>query len=98
MAAYMILDIEVKDASAYAEYVKRVPPIVERYGGRYIVRGGKSTTLSGQWQPERMVVLEFPSMEQIQKFSTSPDYAPVGAISKKAANIRSIAVEGFEGE
>lgn len=96
MAVYMILDITVNDMDRYQEYVRQVPAIIERHGGRYLVRGGATLVLEGSWEPERIVVLEFPDAESAQAFATDPDYAPLLAIRHEAATSNLIAVEGVE--
>ena len=81
MSVYMIIDVEVTDSDTYAEYVERVHSVVEKFGGRYLVRGGDVRVLAGDWHPERVVLLEFPSAEHLQRWLTSPEYAPLGAHS-----------------
>ncbi len=80
MAVYMILEIEVVDAETYAEYVQQAPATVEQYGGRYLVRGGAITALAGDWDPQRMVIIEFPSMERFQEWLTSPEYRAIAPL------------------
>ena len=63
MAAYVIGEIEVTDPTTYEEYRKQVPAVVAKFGGKFIVRGGKVEPLEGNWAPKRVVALEFPSME-----------------------------------
>ena len=58
MAAYVIADIEVTDPAAFEEYRQKVAPLIAKYGGKYLVRGGVSETLEGDWAPNRLVVLE----------------------------------------
>ncbi len=95
MSVYMILDVvEVIDKEAYAQYREKVPPIVEKFGGRYLVRGGEIKAVIGDWKPGRIIVLEFPSHEHIQKWFNSPEYAPLAAIREKATKARGIIVEG----
>jgi uncharacterized protein (DUF1330 family) len=94
MAAYVIGEIEVTDPVPYEEYRKQVPAVVTKYGGRFIVRGGKAETLEGGSPPRRMVVVEFPSMEQALKWYRSPDYAPLIKMRQKASRGRVIVVEG----
>ena len=60
MAAYVIVEIEVTDPVGYEEYKKVASATVEKYGGKYIVRGGATEVLEGNWKPKRIVVLEFP--------------------------------------
>jgi uncharacterized protein (DUF1330 family) len=95
MAAYIIVEIDVQDATAYDEYRRLAPPSIAQYGGRYIVRGGKTVTLEGDWIPQRIVVLEFPDMERACAWQASPEYAPAKAIRERCASARMIAVEGM---
>ncbi len=94
MAAYVFAQIEVTDAGLYEEYRKQVLPVVTKYGGKFIVRGGKVDSKEGEWKPQRMVALEFPSMEQAQKFYHSTEYAPLIALRQKASKGKLIIVEG----
>ncbi|HET9270193.1 MAG TPA: DUF1330 domain-containing protein [Vicinamibacterales bacterium] len=95
MAAYVIADIEITDPAAYEDYRRRVPDVIARYGGKYIVRGGKVEPLEGGWSPKRVAVVEFPSMEQALKFYRSPEYAPLIAIRQKASRGKLVIVEGL---
>lgn len=94
MAVYSISDITVKDPEAYKEYMERAAPLVEKFGGRYLVRGGKVTPGEGGWHPNRVVILEFPDEESMMAFRASPEYAPVGEIRHTAADTKSFRVEG----
>lgn len=94
MAAYVIADVNVTDATLYDDYKKLVPATVEKYGGRFAVRGGAVDAKEGDWKPARLVVLEFPSMEQARRWYASPEYAPALALRLKAAKARLILVEG----
>jgi uncharacterized protein (DUF1330 family) len=94
MAAYVIVQVDVKDAAQFEEYRKQVPATIAQYGGRYLVRGGKVQTLEGGWQPTRVVVLEFPSVEQARKFYDSPEYGPQKALRLGCTDSRMILVEG----
>ena len=94
MAAYVIGDIEVTDQGIYDDYRKQVLATVEKYGGRFAVRGGKVEPLEGGWSPKRVVLLEFPSFEQAQKWYRSPEYAPLIELRQKGARGRLILVEG----
>ena len=67
MPAYFIVDNEVTDSAGFEEYRKQVPITVEKYGGRFLVRGGQIQTLEGDWKPKRIVVTEFPSIEQARR-------------------------------
>jgi len=94
VAAYVIAEVNVTDPKLYDDYRKQVPATVEKYGGRFAVRGGAVESKEGGWNPARLVVLEFPSMEQARKWYNSPEYAPALALRLKAANARLILVEG----
>lgn len=94
MPAYVIGEIEVTDPAAYEEYRKQVLAVVTQYGGRFIARGGKTEVLEGSPAPKRMVVLEFPSYEQAQKWYRSAQYAPLIAMRQKASHGRLVLIEG----
>jgi uncharacterized protein (DUF1330 family) len=94
MAGYLIVEVDVHDAAGFEEYRREVPATIAKYGGRYLVRGGKSETVEGDWNPRRVVVLEFPSVEQARKFYDSPDYAPQKALRFRCAHSKGIIVEG----
>jgi uncharacterized protein (DUF1330 family) len=94
MPGYVIAEVEVTDPATYEEYRKRVPAIVAQYGGKYLVRGGAVEFKEGGWNPKRLVVLEFASLEQARKWYHSPEYAPVLALRLKAARSKMVLVEG----
>jgi uncharacterized protein (DUF1330 family) len=96
MAVYMILEIEVVDAETYGEYVGQAPATVEQYGGRYLVRGGAVTPLAGGWDPQRLVVIEFPTMERFQEWLTSPEYTAIAPLRERSTKGKVIVVEGVE--
>jgi uncharacterized protein (DUF1330 family) len=94
MPAYFIVDLEVTDPAGFDEYRKLVPATIEKYGGRYLVRGGRTETLEGNWQPKRVVVLEFPSVEQARRWYNSEEYRNPKALRFKTAKANLILVEG----
>lgn len=96
MTAYVIVEIDVTDPEGYEEYRRLAAPTVANSGGRYIVRGGKTETLEGGWAPQRIVVLEFDSVEQAKAWWSSPEYEPIMAIRHRTANTRMIVVEGVQ--
>jgi uncharacterized protein (DUF1330 family) len=96
MSVYVVADIEIKDRDAYTEYQKLVPSIIEKYGGRYLVRGGTIIPGEGEWDLTRIIILEFPTAADAHAMLTSDEYAPVGAIRHKAAESRSFMVEGID--
>ena len=94
MPAYIIVDVEVTDPANFEEYRKQVPATVQKYGGRFLVRGGAMEVLEGDWRPKRVVVLEFPSMEQAKRWYDSEEYREPKAIRLKASKANLIMVEG----
>lgn len=94
MAAYFIVDVEVTDPVGYEEYRQLVPATIAQYGGRFLVRGGAVEQLEGDWQPGRVVVLEFPSLEQAKRWYHSEEYRDPKALRFKTAKAKMILVEG----
>ncbi len=97
MAGYLIANITVRDPKGFAEYGKQVAPIVARYKGRYLVRGGELRTLEGDSNLKRLVVLEFPSLAEAQRFYDSPEYAPVLKLRLASATGDVVLVDGYSG-
>lgn len=94
MSAYVIGDVEVTNPEGYQEYSPQVPATVEKYGGKYLVRGGAVETVEGSWMPNRMVVLEFASMERAREWYNSPEYAEIREIRFRNANSNVVFVDG----
>ena len=95
MAAYLIGDVEVIDAAGFEVYGRQVPATVAAYGGRYLARGGAIEPLEGGWAPKRCVILEFPSMAQLETWWDSPEYVPLRAIRERTARSRIFVTEGL---
>jgi uncharacterized protein (DUF1330 family) len=94
MAAYVLVDIKIHDPVTYEEYKRIAPSSIAAFGGKYIARGGKTATLEGTWKPNRMVILEFPSLEKAQAWWGCAEYAPAKALRQKSASTEMIVVEG----
>lgn len=94
MAAYVIVQVEVNDPVRYEDYKKMVPPSIDKFGGRFLVRGGKTDTLEGGWAPKRFVIVEFPSVEQAKAWWASPEYAEAKALRQATADSMMIVAEG----
>jgi uncharacterized protein (DUF1330 family) len=94
MPAYVLVDAKVTDPAQYEEYRKVAPAAIARYGGRYLVRGGATTVLEGEWQPNRIVVLEFPDGDAARRFYESPEYRAARALRAGAAAMNVIVVDG----
>jgi uncharacterized protein (DUF1330 family) len=95
MPAYLISRITVTDPQKYEEYKKAAPEAIRRYGGRYLVRGGEVEVLDGSHDGRRLVVLEFPSIEDVRKFWNSPEYAEAKKLREGAATMDAWAVPGL---
>jgi uncharacterized protein (DUF1330 family) len=95
MAAYVIVDLEIVDPAGFDKYRKRIVPIVENYGGKYIVVSDRVETLEGDWKPERIVVIEFPSMEQAKEWFNCEEYREPSEIRHRTAKTNMILVEGM---
>lgn len=95
MSAYIIVDVTVYNTEPYENYKKLTPASLTAYDGKFIVRGGKAETLEGDWQPGRVVVIEFPSVEKAKQWWVSEEYTPAKAIRQANAKTRLIVVEGF---
>ncbi|MFT3719217.1 DUF1330 domain-containing protein [Pseudorhodoferax sp.] len=94
MPAYVINDMEVTDPQRFEEYKKLSPATVAQYGGRFLARGGRTEVLEGAWSPRRLVILEFPSVEQARAWIDSPEYAPARRLRQLSAVSNLILVEG----
>ena len=94
MSAYFIVDLDVTDPVGIEEYRKQVPATIAKYGGRYLVRGGDHETLEGDWRPRRVVLLEFPSVEQAKRWYDSEEYGEARKLRQGAAKLHMVAVEG----
>lgn len=96
MSVYLVIEFAIDDGEGYAEYVRRVPDTLLPHGARYLARGGAVWPLSGDWHPERMVVIEFPSRGHFERWVHSPAYAAIAPLREHAAGTRSILLDGFE--
>lgn len=94
MPAYVVVRVEVLDPERFANYQQLATPSVEKFGGRFVVRGGSMVTLEGSWDCPRMVVLEFPSLERATSWYRSPDYQRAIEARKGAAHFHMVALEG----
>lgn len=95
MSAYIVVQVDVQDPTRYESYKKLVPPSLEKYGGRFIVRGGKTETLEGNWTPKRFVIVEFPNAERAKAWWSSRDYAEAKALRQATASTQMIIAEGL---
>lgn len=94
MTAYVIVDIEVTDPEGYEEYKKLSPPAVAAYGGKFVTRGGRTEVLEGDWVPNRLVILQFDSMEKAKAWLDSPEYSKAKSMRHRYARSNMVVVEG----
>lgn len=93
MTALIIVDVRVTNPAKFDEYRKLVPATLEPYGGRFLARGGRVETLEGGWDPKRIVVIEFPSMERARAWWASEEYKVPKQMRMASAETRMIIVE-----
>ena len=94
MAAYVIVEVTITDPVEYEDYKKLTPAAIAAYDGKFVVRGAQTICLEGDWNPERIVVLEFPSVERAKEWWTSDIYTAAKTIRQRAATTKMIVVEG----
>ena len=94
MSAYAIVQINIINYDPYLEYIKKAKPIVEKFKGEYIVRGGKFLKMHGKWDYERTVIVKFPSCEKAIEWYNSEEYAPIKKIREDNSDCNVIIIEG----
>lgn len=97
MPAYIVVEVDVHNPTEYEDYKKLTPGSLKNFQGKFIVRGGKTETLEGDWNPKRFVMIEFPTLQLAKAWWTSEEYAPAKALRQRTASSKMIVVEGFEG-
>lgn len=94
MKAYVVVDVTITDHAMYEDYKKLTPASLVPFNGKFVVRGGQTEVLEGQWQPGRFVILEFPSKQKAKEWWSSAGYAPAKALRQAASSTNMIVVEG----
>ena len=95
MSAYVIVNIDVQDAELFAEYRTKVPAFVQKYGGEYLARGGKTVVMEGDWTPQRLIIFRFPDIASAQAMLDDPEYQPLKELRLRAARTQMVAIEGI---
>ena len=95
MSAYVVVQVDIKDPARYDDYRKMVPASLEKYGGKFLVRGGKTHTMEGGWAPKRFVLVEFPSVEQAKAWWDSPEYRAARDLRWATSDSQLIIAEGI---
>jgi uncharacterized protein (DUF1330 family) len=96
MPAYVIVDIDVIDPERYEQYKAATPATIAAADGRFLVRGGAVTILEGNWQPSRLVVLEFEDLTAAERWYESDAYQAAKKLREGGARMRMVAVQGVE--
>ncbi|HYE96886.1 MAG TPA: DUF1330 domain-containing protein [Rubricoccaceae bacterium] len=96
MSAYIVVEIDIHDPDTYERYKALAPASIAQYGGRYLVRGGTTRPLEGDWHPPRFVILEFPDATQAHAWWESEEYAPAKALRHLSARTQMLLVEGLD--
>jgi len=94
MPAYIIVDIDIVDPAGYEQYKNLAGATVEKYGGKYIVRGGKSEVLEGDWRPKRIVILRFDSIARAKEWLNCEEYREPRKMRHRTARTNMIVIEG----
>ena len=98
MAAYVIADVRVEDPAQYEDYKRMVPATLAAYGGRFIARGGRTEVLEGEWRPNRVVIIEFESVERAKEWWASEEYRAARDLRQRTSTGSLIVVEGLKVE
>ena len=96
MAAYLLAQVEVHDMQQYRKYTARTPAIIEKYGGRFLTRGGEVVTLEGEGPSNRVVLIEFPSLQTVLDFYNAPEYQEVKELRLPASTASFLALDGVD--
>ena len=95
MSAYVITDVEITDMSLYRQFMEGVTDTVEAHGGKFVARGGEIEVRLGDWNPKRIAILRFDSLQQVHAWLESPEYTALDDIRSRSANVNMVVVEGL---
>lgn len=93
MTAYVIFDVEIYDLVRYQHFMNQVKPALADAGAKYLTRGGAHRVYEGDWNPRRIVILEFPSLDAWEDFYNGPIYQGLKAIRDQCSSARLVGVE-----
>ena len=96
MKAYLVLDFSIHDLEAFRPYIANVPAFIGKHGGKYIVRGSEPSVIEGDWSPERMVIIEFPTRQNAEQFLADPGFQELAKVRHKTTTSRLVLVDGAE--
>ena len=96
MMAYLVLDFAVRDLPGFLPYVDAIAALIDKHGGRYLVRGARPAVVEGDWAPERMVILQFPARENAQAFLADPQAQALFAVRHRTTDSKLVLVDGCD--
>jgi uncharacterized protein (DUF1330 family) len=96
MKAYLVLDFSVHDLEGFSPYIANVPAFIEKHGGKYIVQGAEPRPIEGNWSPQRMVILEFPTRQNAEQFLADPGFQELAKTRHKTTTSQLVLVDGCE--
>lgn len=96
MSVYLIVNSDTKDAEALKDYRQKVPELVKKHGGEYLVRGGNFEVLEGDWQPTRLILFRFPDRDSVHALLNDPEYVPLKEIRHRVADTQMVMVDGCD--
>lgn len=94
MTSYLVLDLTVNDLRDFLPYVDAIPPFIAKHGGRYVSKGADPVVLEGDWSPQRLVILEFPSRSRARAFLADPEAQDLFARRHRSTTSRLVMVDG----
>jgi uncharacterized protein (DUF1330 family) len=98
MPAYLIANVDITDTGKFRDYAKATPPIIKQFGGKFLVRGGDFKICEGNWNPKRLVVVEFESIQKAKQFYNSPEYKAIKGLRQSSAYTEWVFVDGLSTE
>ena len=97
MPSYVLFDnLEIHDPAKLESYKSRVVPVVQKFGGRYVVLGGKVDLVEGAWRPQFPVMIEFPTLQHARDWYASDEYRDLRALRLSAGKFNAVFIEGTQ--
>ena len=97
LPGYVVAEVDITDAATFQKYAEKAPGTIAQYGGRYVIRNGKNTSIEGH-EPKRFVVIQFDSVEKAKAWEDSPEYDAIKPIRHSSAKSRVFIIEGYGGK
>ena len=96
MSVYLIVNSDIKDKQAHKKYLDKVPALVAKHGGEYLVRGGDFEVLEGDWRPARLILFRFPDRKSVKALFSDPEYLPLKELRQSIADTQIVMVDGSD--